>query len=241
MPLQSASACKIAAESRRNVKRYLPVIIVAVVAILTIGSGAMLYRSKRAATPVSPNVAAMAEQESAESMHIRGPEHAPVTFEEFGDFQCPPCGTLAGPMHEAVEKFSPNVRVIFRHFPHAVHQHAREAACAAEAAGAQGRFWEMHDLLYREQKAWSEAADTRSLFATYAATLGLDVERFKKDMDDEKVKARVSLDVERGRSRGVSTTPTLFVNGRLLTRRPLNFAALHELVDAAMKEGTKHE
>jgi protein-disulfide isomerase len=222
-------------------KRYLPGIIVAVVAIATIGSGAMLYRARRVPAPVSAKAAAIASKDSAESMHFRGPEHAPVTFEQFGDFQCPPCGTLAGPMHEAVEKFAPNVRVVFRHFPLIVHQHAREAACAAEAAGAQGRFWEMHDLLYREQKAWSEAPDARPLFNSYAATLGLDVERFKKDSEDEKVKARVSLDVERGHSRGVSTTPTVFINGRLLTRRPLNFAALHELVDAAMKEGTNHE
>ena len=75
--------------------------------------------------------------------------------------------------------------IVFRNFPLTVHEHAREASLAAEAAGIQGRFWEMHDMLYREQAAWSKAPNARELFESYAGTIGLNVDQFKKDMDGE--------------------------------------------------------
>ena len=193
----------------------------------------MLYRAKRPVTLTVPKEKA-AGKERQDSMHVRGPANAPITLEEFGDFQCPPCGALSDPINQLEQKYRPRLRVIFRHFPLPNHAHAREAAFVSEAAGLQGRFWEMHDLLYREQSVWSKAADVRLLFDSYAGMLGLNVDRFKKDMESEQVKVRVASDQKHGDALGVNTTPTVFLNDRALAPSRLNPTGLHAAIDAAM-------
>jgi protein-disulfide isomerase len=215
-------------------KRYLPFIIVVVVALVTLASGTVLYRAKRPSVLTIPKNALVSGSGAADSIHIRGPANAPVTIEEFGDFQCPPCGALSDPINQLEREYRPRLRVIFRHFPLPNHAHAREAAFVSEAAGLQGRFWEMHDLLYREQPVWSKAADVRLLFDSYAGMLGLNVDRFKKDMESEQVKVRVASDQKHGDAVGVHTTPTVFINDRALAPTSLNPTGLHAAIDAAM-------
>src|ERR1700720_1026853 len=169
-------------------KRYLPFVIVALVALATIGSGAMLYRAKRPHVLSIPET--LSAKSGAESLHIRGNPDAPVTLEEYGDFQCPPCGMFATFLGQLENESNSRVRVVFRNFPLAMHEHAREGALAAEAAGLQGRFWEMHDVLYREQGSWSKAKDVQLLFNAYAGMFGLNVDRFQQDMNGDKVKER---------------------------------------------------
>jgi protein-disulfide isomerase len=195
-------------------KRYLPFVIVVGVALATFGSGAMLYRAKHPQLQAIPEDKALSANSGSESMHIRGNPDAPVTLEEFGDFQCPPCGSFAGFGEELLKEYDSRLRILFRHFPLTVHEHAREASLAAEAAGLQGRFWEMHDVLYGEQAAWSKAPNARELFESYAGTIGLNVDQFKKDMDGEQAKARVDSDYARGESLGIKVTPTLYINGQ---------------------------
>jgi protein-disulfide isomerase len=214
-------------------RRYLPYVIVAFVALATLGSGFALYRAKLAALPTD------AKGGPASGIHVRGKTGAPVTIEEFGDFQCPPCSTMSGVLAKLEEEYGARLRVIFHHFPLAIHAHAREAALAAEAAGTQGRFWEMHDLLYREQAVWSKAQDVPSLILSYTGTLKLDLERFKKDLADPQVAARVDADQKLGSSRGVTSTPTLFVNDVLLPVADINPAGLHKTIEAALKEKRK--
>jgi formate-nitrite transporter family protein len=216
-------------------KRYLPFIIVVVVALATIGSGAMLYRAKR------PQVLSISENKmlgksDAESAHIRGNPDAPVTLEEYGDFQCPPCGMFAAFLGQLEKEYDSRLRVVFRNFPLSVHEHAREAALAAEAAGLQGRFWEMHDVLYREQEAWSKAPNVRELFESYAGTIGLDLDRFRKDMDGEKAKARVDADRQRGESLGIQITPTLFINNQPLDPKDKNPEGIRAEINAALEK-----
>src|SRR6202051_1837939 len=163
-------------------KRYLPFVIVAGVALAALGSGAMLYRVKRPQLHAIPPSNSIPGKSDAESMHIRGNPDAPVTLEEFADFQCPPCGSFATFGEALLKEYDPRLRIVFRNFPLSAHEHAREAALAAEAAGLQGRFWEMHDVLYREQGSWSKAPNVRELFESYAGTIGLDLDKFKKDM-----------------------------------------------------------
>ncbi len=195
----------------------------------------MLYRAKRiAAAPISKE-SEPSGKASGESTHVLGPKDAPVTLEEFGHFQCPPCGALSDPINQLQHDYGSHLRVIFHHFPLATHQHAREAAYAAEAAHMQGRFWQMHDLLYREQSVWSKAADVQSLFSSYAGILGLNVERFKKDMESEKVRARVDSDQKHGASIGVQNTPTIFLNNKALAPTALSPADVRAAVDAAVK------
>ena len=217
--------------------RYLPFVIVAVVAFLTLGSGTMLYRAKRLPVLTIPKDKIALGKDAGKEMHVLGPVEAPVTLEEFGDFQCPPCGGLAGPISQIEKDYSPRLRVIFRQFPlPAFHPHALEAAFASEAAGLQGRFWEMHDLLYREQSVWSIASDSQSLFNAYAGILGLNLDRFQKDMESEQVKARVDADQGRGNTLGVTATPTIFINDRAVPAPALNAAGLRAAIDAVMNE-----
>ena len=215
-------------------KRYLPFVIVAAVALLTATSATMLYRTKqRPALTISKE---KSTSPSDESLHIRGNPNARVTLEEYGDFQCPPCGLLSEPINRLEKDYQPNLRVIFRNFPLVTHMHAREAAIAAEAAGLQDKFWEMHDLLYREQSIWSKATDVRTLFNSYAGVLGLDIERFKKDMDGDKAKGRVEADQKHAMLLGIQNTPTIFLNNKVIDPKELNPESLRAATDAAVKE-----
>lgn len=214
-------------------KRSLPFIIVAVVAALALGSGFLLYRAKRLALPSAP------KDSVAEGIHVRGKSSARVTIEEFGDFQCPPCSNMAAVLKAAEEKYDAQLRVIFHHFPLAVHAHARLAALASEAADKQHRFWEMHDLLYREQAIWTKAPDVPAMLSSYAGTIGLDLERFKKDLADPEVAARVDADQKLGASRGVTSTPTLFVNNVALLPDATNAPGVQKAIESALRENPK--
>ena len=168
-------------------KRYLPFAIIIAVFLIAIGSGALLFRVKqqriaaaRAAAAAAAAKASLSSKVGADSPHVRGTLTAPVTLEEFGDFECRPCGDLSAVLEKIEQDYSDRLRVVFRQFPLAMHRHALEAARASEAAGRQDRFWEMHDLLYRNRFIWPRAADVRAVSNDYAKTLGLDVERFKK-------------------------------------------------------------
>ena len=221
--------------SFKAIKSFLPFVIIGVVAALTITIGAMLYRAKRVAAVTMSEEQTVAAQ-ATDSVHARGSADAPVTLEEFGDFQCPPCGRLAGSLQEIEKDYGARLRVIFRNFPFTIHEHAHEAAYAAEAAGLQGHFWEMHDLLYREQAAWSKTTDVQSLFESYAGTIGLNLERFKKDSGGEEVKAKVESDRKGGEELGVRNTPTIFINNESVPPTSLNPIALRAAIDAAVKD-----
>jgi protein-disulfide isomerase len=217
-------------------KRYLPFIIVVGVALATLGSGAMLYRAKRPHVLSIPEEKMLSGKSDAESPHVRGNPNASVTLEEYGDFQCPPCGMLAVFLSQLEKEYDSRLRVVFRNFPLKNHEHAREAALAAEAAGLQGRFWEMHDVLYREQEAWTKAPNVRELFESYAGMMGLNLDQFRKDMDGEKAKARVDADHERGVALGIQVTPTLFINSRPLDPKDKNPEGIRAAINAALGE-----
>ena len=214
-------------------KRYLPFVIVGFVALVSITGGAVLYHARRLPAPTTPTQVSL--REGKEGGHIRGPADAPVTLEEFGDYECPPCGNLAAPLNQLEHDYRPRLRMIFRNFPLVNHPHARDAACAAEAAGLQGKFWEMHDLLYKEQLTWSKAPDARVLFSAYAGTLGLDLARFERDRDSDVVKGRLAADEKRASALGVRTTPSIFINDQPIPPAAFHSSALRETVDAAIK------
>ncbi len=216
-------------------KRYLPFVIVVGVALVTFGSGTMLYHAKH------PQVKNIPESQSVTAKsdtlaHVRGNPEAPVTLEEFADFQCPPCGQFAPFAEELLREYDSRLRVVFRNFPLPVHEHAREAALAAEAAGFQRKFWEMHDTLYREQSAWSKAPNARELFESYAGTLGLNMDQFKKDMDSDKARERVDSDHALGDSLGIKLTPTLFINNRAVEPQEKSPEGVRAAISAALNE-----
>jgi predicted DsbA family dithiol-disulfide isomerase len=142
--------------------------------------------------------------------HIRGPDDAPVTVVEYGDFECPYCGRAEPSVRQLLADVGDDVRYVFRHLPLTdVHPHAQMAAEATEAAGAQGRFWEMHDLLFEHQDALRPSDLVR-----YAQQLELDVERFRRELRKHEYAGRVARDVESAELSAVSGTPTFFINGQ---------------------------
>jgi Na+/H+ antiporter NhaA len=161
-------------------------------------------------TAVAPPILDLADDVDPEVDHIRGPVDAPVTLVEYGDFECPYCGRAEPVVRELVRRFGNDLRFVFRHLPLVdVHEHAATAAEAAEAAAAQGRFWEMHDMLIPEGVSLIYPDLVR-----YAGDLGLDVERFADDIRSRSYALRISRDVASADASGAVGTPALFINGR---------------------------
>lgn len=145
----------------------------------------------------------------SERDHVVGPEDARVTLVEYGDFECPHCGAVHPVVQAARKSFGGNLRFAFRHFPlRSSHPHALAAAKAAEAAAEQGRFWEMHDRLYRRQTELTDADLER-----HARELGLDVDRFRRSLDDRAHEVRIREDLASADRSGARGTPSLFING----------------------------
>jgi protein-disulfide isomerase len=152
----------------------------------------------------------LADEVDPERDHIRGPDEAAVTLLEYGDFECPYCGQAEPIVRELLQSYGADLRYVFRHLPLAdVHPNAQMAAEAAEAAGAQGKFWEMHDLLLDHQDALNPPALHR-----YADELGIDVDRFWEDVRTREYAPHVAEDVRTADESGVAGTPTFFINGR---------------------------
>jgi protein-disulfide isomerase len=223
--------------------RFLPFVLI--IAVLAIALGAGWYWKSKLVRPIaalpSANVSASPAKPSgpidpgAEPPHALGPADAPVTLEEFGDFECPPCALLHPELKMIEKEYGSRLRIIFREFPLVpTHAHALAAAKAAEAAGLQGKFWEMHDMLYENQKSWRDAFDVRSTFEGYATRIGLDLERFKRDSTNEIVDLRIFLDGKRGHSLDVKGTPTVFLNGREVPFDSLAIDKLRAQINAAL-------
>lgn len=141
--------------------------------------------------------------------HILGPETASVTLVEYGDYECPYCGLAYPIVKELLRRLGDQLRFVFRNFPLTqVHPHAEHAAQAAEAAGRQGKFWEMHDYLFEHQDALDDAH-----LAQYAIDLNLDLPRFEQDFGDPAIIEHIREDVLSGIRSGVNGTPTFFING----------------------------
>lgn len=238
-------------------KRYLPFIIIAVVLLATIGVAVTMLRPSASSTQSATNNKASANVATpvvnyagapgAEPPHVRGASSeaaasgAAVLLEEFGDFQCPPCGLLYPDIKKLESTYGTRLRVVFREFPLAtVHKNAFDAARAAEAAEQQGKFWEMHDKLYETQKMWSDATpNARPAFINFARSLGLDVERFTRDLDGQIPNSRILLDMKRGDSLGVKGTPTIFINSREVKPDNMTLPALSAAIDAALSAGNQ--
>jgi protein-disulfide isomerase len=162
--------------------------------------------------------------------HIRGSASAPVTLVEYGDFECPSCLQAHGALNILFSHFGHSLRFVFRHFPlREVHPHAELAAEAAEAAGAQGKFWPMHELLFTNSQHLKE----KNLL-DYARQVGLDLPRYQYEMNDHVYLQRVQEHVQGGRHLGVRSTPAFYVNG-VFTDVSFGLQHLHEAIDKALQ------
>lgn len=178
---------------------------------------------------MQPAIATLSPPVDPARDHVRGGTDSPVTLVEYGDFQCPYCGDAYPVVQKLLERFGDQVRFVFRHMPLAdLHPRAPFAAEAAEAAGAQDRFWEMHDRLFEHQLELGDAE-----LRAHARELGLDPERFDTELRDGVHAARVEEDLRSGARSGVPSTPRFFVNGLIHLGSPTE-AELGEAIDAEL-------
>jgi protein-disulfide isomerase len=162
--------------------------------------------------------------------YTKGPASAKVTIVEWSDFQCPFCSRVVPTLKEIEKAYGDDVRIAFKHNALPMHNRAKAAAIAAEAAGRQGKFFEMHDKLFENAKALTDEN-----FVAWAGELGLDVEKFKKDLADPAIAKKVDDDQKQGTQLGARGTPAFFVNGRFLSgAQPLE--AFKALIDEEKKE-----
>ncbi|OJU88284.1 hypothetical protein BGO17_04590 [Candidatus Saccharibacteria bacterium 49-20] len=151
--------------------------------------------------------------------HTKGSENNKILLIEYGDYQCPSCSGAYPNVNTLMEEYGDDVTLVFRNFPlTAIHPNARAAAAVAEAAGLQGKFWEMHDKLYVSQNDWSglDASKRTTVFNSYAQDLGLDMDKFNADVAGKEAGQKINFDMALGKSVDVAATPTFFLNGKKL-------------------------
>jgi protein-disulfide isomerase len=221
-------------------------IIVGVLVIAVIGAW-WLYNSSPSTTPGNingkPNTPKPAQQvvnapPGAQPPNMLGSPTAAVTVEEFADFQCPSCGLAHPVMKEIQGIYGSRIKFIFRNFPLPRHAHAYDAAVAAEAAGMQGKFWAMQNLLYTNQKEWSDDPNYKQIFADYAQKIGLDMAKFQDDSNGIAAKSRIDEDIKRARGMNVGSTPTVYINGVSVPFQEMKVDSLRRMIDEELQKAS---
>ena len=191
------------------------------------------FRAYKFLTTPTPGIARV-PIEIVATDRVRGDSEAKVMLLEYGDYQCPACAEYNPLVDRLLEDFPKDVKLVYRHFPLVqIHKNALAAAKAAEAAGKQDKFWEMHKLLYDKQDSWSEIGNAKDKFAEYAGELGLDVTKFTSDFESEEVDNKIKADIASGNAIGINSTPTFFLNGEKVA--PRSYEEFKKLVEGQLQ------
>lgn len=186
-------------------------IIITVLVIAAIITGAVVLSNQKSDNN-DPS------QSAQKSDNVYGNPEGVVTLTEYGDFQCPACGQFYPILKQVKEQFKDNLRFEFKHFPLSqIHPNAIAAHRAAESAAKQGKFWEMHDMLYEGQAQWSSITNPGPVFEQYAAQISLDIEKYQADVAASDTIAIINADVAEGKEKGAAGTPTFLIDGELIT------------------------
>lgn len=227
----------------------LPFVIIGIVLLVAVIGGWYLYSSSSKKTtttgntntatngvPPKPNNTPLtSNMQGAQPPNFKGAQNSSVVLEEFADYQCPTCATMHPVMNEITATYGSRIKFIYRNYPLTqIHRNAYEAAVAAEAAGLQGKFWDMQNLIFQNQRNWQNVEIVRPVFEGYAQTLGLDVEKFKSDVAGLPAKQRVDMDAARARSLNVSSTPTILVNGIPIPFEQMTVDGMKKIIDAEL-------
>ncbi|MBU1151253.1 DsbA family protein [Patescibacteria group bacterium] len=192
-----------------------------------------MYIATKLATPDTiqiPLANALTDQD-----HIQGNPEAEVILIEYSDFECPACAYFAEMTNDIVAEFGNHIAFAYRHYPlTSIHDNALPAAYAAEAAGSQGKFWEMHDLLFEKQNKWASSANPFNEYSDFATTLGLDLEQFSLDYESRTLRAKVQTDLDSAEDMGLYYTPSFFLNGELINN-PKDHEQFRTLIREALK------
>lgn len=200
------------------------------VGIVLVVYGIILGVSNKGDTSVTPSSA----DSITEKDWVKGDRTAQVIVVEYGDFQCPACRTYYPVLKSLAAEFSDKgVAVAFRHFPLRSHTNADESSWAAESAGLQGKFWEMHDMLFERQQSWSNVRNPKETFLLYAQELGLDMAKFEADYESDAVHTAVEQSFQGGLGAGVNSTPSFFINGTYI-KNPASIEEFRSLITNAI-------
>ena len=209
---------------------------IAVVTILIVVGAAFLVGGKPSPTQETTKLSQDQMQKLiAKDSYVKGSKDAKVTLVEFGDFQCPACGAAHPTVTLLLKDYSKDIKFVYRQFPLSMHQHANIASHASEAAGAQGKFYEMYDALFQNQKEWENSKNPMENFEKYAANIGLDVEQFKKDVENKTFEEKIQQGITDGNAVGVQATPTFFLNGEKFSGR-LSYDEFKTKIDELLKK-----
>ena len=187
-------------------------IIIALIVVVVLGVAIFNSKKETANNPTSTNA----------TNHLKGKADSTVKLVEYGDFQCPACYSYYPVVKQVAAEYGDRVSVQFRNFPLSIHLNARAASRAAEAASKQGKFWEMHDLLFENadpngKTGWVSSNAPTTFFNTFAKEIGIDVEQFKTDFASNEINSRVNADLAAGEKLGVEGTPTFFLDGKKIS------------------------
>ncbi|MFN2502332.1 MAG: DsbA family protein [Pyrinomonadaceae bacterium] len=236
-----------AVEPRSNT----PLLIIGGVLVLAALGGWWFYSSsKGTARPANTNRAANAANAAktsqippnapagAQPPNSAGSPTASVTLEEFADFQCGSCAAAHPIMNEIKSSYGSRIRFVFRNYPLSIpaHDKAYDAAVAAEAAGMQGKFWDMQNLLFTNQQTWTASPSYKGTWKEYASKIGLDIAKWETDMAGIAARSRVDSDVARGKALGVSSTPTLYINGMALPFTEMKVQSIKSIIDGELQK-----
>lgn len=202
------------------------------VSLLLGGSAWGLARIAQKPSPGEELFAAVTSQD-----WIRGGREASVILVEYSDFQCPACAAYFPLVAQLHKEFGVKIAIVYRHFPLSqIHAQAELAARAAEAAGRQGKFWEMHDLIFVNQKNWAGQKNAGEMFWQYARELTLDQDKFKSDLESDVVRERVRNNYREGLTHGINSTPTFFLNGNRV--HPRDYEEFKKFIQQALAENS---
>lgn len=212
----------------------------AVIIIIGVTIFGMIYFVKSSKAPINNKSVSASLPLVSSNDWMTGNKKSKVTLIEYSDFQCPACGFYYPIVKKLSKEFNKNVLFIYRYFPlRQIHPNAQLSAQSAQAAGLQGKFWEMHDLMFENQGAWSgqESTQAEKTFVSYADKLGLNMEQFKKDINSKKVIDRVDNDYKGGVMAGVKYTPFFFLNGKNIVN-PRSYEEFNSIIKKAISDNT---
>ncbi len=174
-------------------------------------------------------------QEIRAEDHVEGNANAKVIFFEYGDLQCPACKAAFPLVQQLRNDYGNKIRFVFRHFPiTSIHPHAFAGARAAEAAGLQNKFFQMHDLLYEKQDEWSSGTDPQKFFREYATQVGLNLDQFNTDYNSNQTTDRINADINIGKQINVSATPTFYIGKQKIDPNPRTYDELKAKIEAEL-------
>lgn len=210
-------------------KRFLLALVV-----IILGFGGILWLTKdKAGAPASNNSA-------QPTNHLYGEGKKGVVLIEYGDYQCPACEAYHPIVKAVAEKFKEDIYLQFRNFPlSSIHPNAFASARAAEAADKQGKFWEMHDLLYEQQDTWAQSTSAKAIFDQFAVQLGLDLTKFQQDFASDEINDLINADLKEAKNMGADSTPTFVLDGKKIDENPRDQAGFEKLITDAIAAKTQ--